>query len=90
MSEARKAAERNSELLAMCNRLRSLMGWEPHNSHIFEIIRATGNGRATALSIEKGNQLADRIESLTAERDEAKQRVAELEAIVGHECDKEV
>lgn len=50
------------ELKSMTDRLCNLMGWETGTSHKFEIIRQTCGGKAAALSIEKGNQLADRLE----------------------------
>lgn len=48
----------------MTDRLCKLMQWEPGTAHKFEIIRQTCGGKAAALSIEKGNQLADKLEEL--------------------------
>ena len=50
-----------SELRAMTDRLCKLMGWESGSSHKFEIVRQTCSGKAAALSIEKGNQIADKL-----------------------------
>jgi len=51
-----------ARLKAMTDRLCKLMGWEPSTAHKFEIIRQTCGGNAAALSIEKGNQIADKLE----------------------------
>jgi hypothetical protein len=48
----------------MTNRLCKLMGWTPSKSHKFEIVRRTCSGEAVALSLEKGNEIADRLEEL--------------------------
>jgi len=53
-----------TELRAMTDRLCKLMEWEPGTSHKFEIIRQTCSGKAAALSIEKGNEIADKLEEL--------------------------
>ncbi len=52
------------ELKAMTDRLCRLMDWEPGTSHKFEIIRQTCSGKAAALSVEKGNEIADKLEEL--------------------------
>jgi hypothetical protein len=64
MSETRQAVETDfDELRAMTNRLCRLMDWQPSESHKFEGMRRMCGGSATAMSIEKGHQLADRIEA---------------------------
>jgi chemotaxis protein histidine kinase CheA len=53
-----------AELQSMTDRLCRLMQWEPGTAHKFEIVRQTCSGKAAALSIEKGNQIADKLEEL--------------------------
>jgi len=53
----------------MADRLCKLMNWEPGTAHKFEIVRQTCSGNAAALSIEKGNQLADRMWELMLEKE---------------------
>ena len=66
-------------LKAMTDRLCELMGWEPGASHKFEIIRQVCSGKAAALSIEKGNQIADKIEESIRKIQELSRRIEELE-----------
>jgi len=54
------------ELRAVVHRLAMLMDWEPHESHKFDIVRQVCRGTALAMSVDKGNQLADKLERLMA------------------------
>lgn len=76
-----------NELRAMTDRLCKLMGWEPSTTHKFEIIRQTCGGKAAALSIEKGHQIADTLTELMkaqCDRQLAKSGAAFLEGMT--EC----
>ena len=50
-----------ADLKAMTDRLCKLMGWEPST---VEIVRQTCRVQAATLSLENGNQIADRLEEL--------------------------
>lgn len=56
-----------NEIETAQQRLCRLMNWKPSMSHKFEIIRRTMGGTAIALSVEKAQQIADRLEALERE-----------------------
>lgn len=72
------------ELEAMTGRLCKLMGWEAGKAHKFEIIRQTMKGNAAALSVEKGNQIADRLEMYRKRCEYLEARIKQLSLYGGH------